>query len=127
MMVTDTQAAATARALPEQVHQCRRLAQVLEMTRKMLAHADKGEWETVTEIELERRDDLVKCFSEPIPLGDSELVAEAVATLLHLNEELMAKLQQARSAVVEQSLEFSKQRRAVASYRSVGAALEDAP
>lgn len=126
-MHSTTHASAEARALPEQVHQCRRLAQVLEMTRQMLAHADKGEWQAVTEIELERREDLVKCFSEPIPLGDSELVAEAVATLLHLNEELMARLKEARSTVLEQSLEFSRQRKAASSYQSVGAALEETP
>lgn len=124
-MHSNIEASAVERALPEQVNQCRRLARVLEMTRQMLAHADKGEWEAVTELELERREDLVKCFSEPIPLGDSELVAEAVATLLHLNEELMTRLKDARSSVLEKSLEFSRQRQAASSYQSIGAALED--
>jgi len=113
-------------ALPDQVNQCRRLALVLEMTRQMLAHAEKGNWQAVTDIELERREDLVQCFSGPIPLGDSELVAEAIATLLHLNEELMARLKEARATVLEQSVEFSKQRKAASSYESVSAALQDA-
>lgn len=114
-------------SLPEQVHQCRRLAQVLEMTREMLAQARKGEWETVTGMERDRREDLVKCFSEPIPLGDSELVAEALATLLHLNEELMALLKDARSSVMEKSAAFTNNRQAINSYQSVDAALDSAP
>ncbi|MAT95193.1 MAG: flagellar protein FliT [Halioglobus sp.] len=124
-MLSSAETQVQARALPEQVHQCRRLARVLEMTRQMLAHADKDEWEQVTAIERERRDDLVQCFSEPIPLGDSELVAEALATLLHLNEELMSRLKEARSSVMEKSLEFSRQRQAVSSYQSVDASLQD--
>lgn len=115
---------ALAPTLPEQVHQCRRLAQVLEMTREMLAHAKNGEWETVTEMERNRRDDLEKCFADPIPLGDGELVAEALATLLHLNEELMSHLKVARSSVMEKSRAFTNNRQAINSYQVVDAALE---
>ena len=118
---------AQVRSLPEQVHQCRRLAQVLQMTRQMLSHAERGEWETVTDMELERRDDLAMCFSEPIPLGDGELVAEALATLLHLNEELMSHLQRARTAVLEKNMEFSSNRDAIISYQAVDATLQTNP
>ena len=37
--------------------------------------------------ELERREDLAACFSDPVPAADVELVAQAMAALLHLNEE----------------------------------------
>ena len=107
----------------DQVQQCRRLAHVLSLTKQMLGHADKGEWEQVTEIELERREDLLACFSGTMPAQDAELVAQAMATLLHLNEELMAKLKVARAAVMAQGQEISRSRNAVNSYRVVDASI----
>jgi len=44
-----------------------------------------------------------------------------MAALLHLNEELMSKLKIARTAVMEQGREFSRQRSAASSYREVKA------
>ena len=105
------------------MEQCRRLAHVLGLTKQMLSLAESGEWEQVAERELERRDDLMLCFSELMPAGDTELVAEAMATLLHLNEELTAKLKVARSAVMAQGREFTKNRNAVSSYQAVDASL----
>ena len=105
----------------DKLEQCRRLAHVLGLTKTMLTHAGNGEWEQVAEMELLRRDDLMLCFSQSTPPGDTVLVAEAMATLLHLNEELMAKLKVARSAVMAQGLEFAKNRTAVSSYQAVGA------
>ena len=113
-------------SLSRELQHVRCLAQVLSLTRQMLDHADKGEWEEVTEIEQERRDDLVACFSRPVPSENTELVAEAMATLLHLNEELMAKLRVARSAVMAQGRELTKNRQAVSTYQTVDAALQPA-
>jgi hypothetical protein len=110
-------------SITDQVEQCRRLAHVLGLTKQMLAHADQGEWEQVTQIELERRDDLVACFSGIMSGQDKELVAEAVATLLHLNEELMAKLKVARDVVMAQGQEITKGRNAAHSYRVVDASI----
>jgi len=104
-----------------QVAQCQRLARVLTMTQQMLAHAAVGEWEQVTELEQERRDDLAACFSEPVSLADSALIAEALAALLSLNEELMAKLNVAKSEVMETSVQFSRNRTAVGNYSAMQA------
>ena len=105
--------------LSDQALQCRRLARVLTLTKQMLVHADKGEWEHVTELEVERRDDLTACFAESASIADSVLIAEAIAALLHLNEELMAKLKTARDVVMEQGIEYSRNRNAVGSYQAV--------
>lgn len=105
--------------LSDQAQQCRRLAHVLTLTKKMLSHADKGEWEQVTELELERRDDLSACFSDAMAAADSVLIAEAIAALLHLNEELMAKLKTARDVVMEQGIEYSRNRSAVGNYQKI--------
>lgn len=107
----------------EQLEHCQRLAQVLTLTKNMLAHADKGEWEQVAERELERREDLAACFSDSAPAADAELFAEAMAALLHLNEELMAKLKVARDVVMMQGREHTRNLNAVGSYQEVDAAL----
>jgi len=104
-----------------QVQQCRRLAQVLTLTKQMLSLAEEGEWEQVAEHELERREDLAMCFSDTNPAADAELIAEAMAALLHLNEELMSRLKVARTEVMEQGREFTRQRSAANSYREVKA------
>ena len=111
------------KAVSDQEQQCRRLAHVLGLTKQMLVHADEGEWEQVTEIEQERREDLIACFSKTMLAQDTQLVAEAMATLLHLNEELMAKLKVARDAVMAQGQEITRSRNAVNSYHVVDASL----
>jgi len=99
--------------------QCRRLADVLSATRSMLAHATAGEWEEVTELEKARREDLALCFSDPVASQHSELVSEALAVMLHLNEELMELLASARDAVLEQGAAQARTRSAVDRYQDV--------
>ena len=108
-------------SVASQVAQCQRLARVLTMTQQMLAHAEAGEWEQVTDLERERREDLSACFAQSVSLADSALIAEALAALLNLNEELMARLQLAKSEVMQSSVQFSRNRSAVGSYAAMQA------
>ena len=48
------------------------------------------------------REDLKRCFEIPVQDDKGELVAEALAVLLHLNEELMSQLKTARDQVAEE-------------------------
>lgn len=107
------------RPLSDQAQHCRRLAEVLAITKQMVVHAENGEWERVTELEIQRRDDLTACFANTASVADSVLVAEAIAALLHLNEELMAKLKTARDIVMEQGIEHTRNRAAVGNYQSI--------
>jgi hypothetical protein len=112
----------TARAessVSTQLQQCQRLARVLTITQDMLSHADAGEWQRVADLERERRDDLSACFTESVSLVDSALIGEALAALLTLNEELMAKLKTAKSSVMESGIQFSRNRSAVGSYHEM--------
>lgn len=104
-----------------QVEQCRRLAQVLTVTKQMLVYADNGQWDLVAEMESERREDLAACFSSSTPAADAELAAQAMAALLHLNEELMAKLKVARTEVMMLAQEHTRNRQAMDSYQAVDA------
>tara|TARA_R110002110_G_scaffold405241_1_gene624199 strand:+ start:32286 stop:32645 length:360 start_codon:yes stop_codon:yes gene_type:complete len=102
-----------------QVQQCRRLAGVLTLTQTMLNLADQGDWEQVVELERERRDDLAECFSNTVSIDDSALIAEALAALLSLNEELMSKLNQAKTAALQNGVQFSRNRNALDNYNAV--------
>lgn len=99
--------------------QCRRLADVLTQTRSMVEHAQAGDWDRVAELERERRDGLQQCFGRPVAPEHGEIVAEALAVMLHLNEELMGLLAAARDAVLEQGIDQSRKRAAIGSYQAV--------
>ena len=99
--------------------QCRRLADVLTQTRTMVEHAQAGDWDRVAELERERRDGLQQCFGRPVAPEHGEIVAEALAVMLHLNEELMGLLAAARDAVLEQGIDQSRKRAAIGNYQAV--------
>lgn len=96
-----------------------RLAGVLTMTREMVELAGRGDWDSVAELERVRRDDLQQCFLDPLSADQGELVAEALAVMLHLNEELMALLAGARDAVLEQGARQVRTRSALGEYDQV--------
>lgn len=84
-----------------EIHQRRRrlqLARLLQITEQMLIHAEAGEWDELNELEDERRAELTECFEmqqdEP-----SLLIAEALQTLLYLNDQIVALVQDARQKV----------------------------
>ena len=77
-------------ALVERQGQCVLLANVLTMTQFMLERARKREWELVTELEGQRRELLNECFATAVSPEHSEIFSEALAAMLHLNEELVA-------------------------------------
>lgn len=95
------------------------LADVLNLTRDMLDHAGAGDWDRVAELERARRDDLQRCFLDPVDADQGELVAEALAVMLHLNEELMGLLAGAREAVLNKGAEQKRTRAAVGQYQDV--------
>jgi hypothetical protein len=75
---------------------------VIKTTRNMLALAEQEAWDAVADLEVLRREDLKRCFDIPVQEDKGELLAEALAVLLHLNEELMSQLKNARDQVAEE-------------------------
>ena len=90
------------KALVERQGQCVLLANVLTMTPFMLERARKDEWELVTELEGQRRELLNECFATAVSPEHSEIFSEALAAMLHLNEELMSQLKTARDQVADE-------------------------
>jgi len=79
--------------------QASKLAFVLKLTQTMLCAAQAGDWIEVSEGELQRRGLLEGGFSTPVDPELSEIFAEALATMLHMNEELVALLEAAKAEV----------------------------
>ena len=99
--------------------QIKLLAEVVKLTENMLTFARTDDWDEVAELELLRRDALGRCFDRPILDHDSSLVAEALAVILHLNEELVSVLTIAREQSLEESLIHRKARVAATQYHDV--------
>lgn len=98
------------------VAQTRLLATVINTTRTMLQLAGQEQWDAVADLEKLRREDLVRCFEIPVSGEQGELLAEALAVLLHLNEELMSKLSIARDELALEGKQESRQITAVGEY-----------
>ena len=72
------------------------LANVLMRTHRMLEAARSDDWPLVTAMENKRNQLVKQCFSEPVGAENSELFSEALAIMLHMNEELVALLEAAK-------------------------------
>jgi hypothetical protein len=64
----------------------------------MLEHAKAGSWLEVEEMEIIRRVELEECFAMQQE-HPSLLIAQALATLIHINEQMVAIVRQARDQV----------------------------
>ena len=105
--------------IEDKVSQLQLLAESIQLTRDMLHNAREGNWSAVSDRELLRRDVLKRCFDSAVTADDSEVIAEALAVILHLNEELVSLLQRARQASLDASRVNMKRRGAVDSYQEL--------
>ena len=109
---------------PEEVNTDKRqqasiLADVLLLTEKMLTSARSDAWDIVTEYEQERRAALTLCFSGPIPLDQSQIFSEALAAMLHMNEEMIGLLEAARENVAIKRADQSHKKRSLGHYLDI--------
>lgn len=89
-------------AAKHEIHQRRQrvqLARLLQITEKMLECAQEGDWATVEELEALRKTELDACYDLQ-QQQPSLLIAEALATLLYLNDQIVALVKVARSRLV---------------------------
>ena len=95
------------------------LAKVLLMTENMLAHAREDSWEAVTDLEEHRREVLAACFASPIPPSQSEIFSEALAAMLHMNEEMIGLLEAAKENVAIKRTDQSHKKRSLGHYLDI--------
>jgi len=102
--------------LADQSGQCLDMASVLLATDEMLKAAQGGHWDRVSELEATRRKRLERCFAQPIMPENSELFSEALAVMLHVNEELVSVVQQVRDQVSVSRNRHAKKKDALRHY-----------
>ena len=99
--------------------QAHTLAEAIRLTEDMLACARAGKWDVVADREQIRRALLGSCFKQNLVKESRETVAEALAVILHLNEELLSVLTIARNESLEASRGSTQKRVAADEYRDV--------
>ncbi len=72
------------------------LARLLQITEKMLEYAQIADWVAVEELETLRKSELEACYDLQ-QQSPSLLIAEALATLLYLNDQIVELVKIARS------------------------------
>ena len=80
------------------VHDKRRrfqLARLITLSEEMLGHAGSGDWDKVEELEMLRRVELDECFALQND-HPSMLIAQALAALVHINDQIVALVRSAR-------------------------------
>jgi len=95
------------------------LARVLLMTENMLSLARDDSWDAVTDLEGHRREALAACFATPIPPSQSEIFSEALAAMLHMNEEMIGLLEVAKENVAIKRTEQSRTKRSLGHYLDI--------
>ena len=95
------------------------LAKVLLMTENMLSLAREDSWDAVTDLEEQRREVLAACFASPIPPSQSEIFSEALAAMLHMNEEMIALLEAAKENVAIKRTDQRYKKRSLGHYLDI--------
>ena len=91
------------------------LARVLKVTEEMLEQATAGNWDRVEDLEAMRSLELQECFQMQDE-GPSELIAEALATLIYLNEQLVQIVRYARERAAADRFEHRRALHAASAY-----------
>ena len=99
--------------------QCALMANVLTRTSRMLDAARSGDWTLVAAMENKRSQLVKQCFSEPVSAENSEIFSEALAIMLHMNEELVALLNAAKANVSVKHADDRKKHQALAHYLDI--------
>jgi hypothetical protein len=84
----------------KQLHDQRRrfqLARLITLSEEMLEGARNGAWNQLEELELLRRVELEECFALQND-HPSLLISQALAALIHINDQIVAIVRQARDA-----------------------------
>lgn len=75
------------------------LAEILELTHKMIEYAKSQEWDDLASAELHRRGSITQFFSRQIEESDYPYVSDAINKIMQLDESIMAMGQQGRDDI----------------------------
>lgn len=96
------------------------LQQVLALSRTMVEHAGRGEWERIAELEQQRRMDMMQALREPLVEDETGEVRESLQQLMTLNGQLAEIVRSARDESVKQYNTLRDGRKATQAYQQIG-------
>ena len=64
------------------------LREIVDLSRQMLERAQNMEWERVAELEVRRKQLVMRCFQSPTNAEDTPAVAAAIQEILRLNQSI---------------------------------------
>lgn len=91
----------------------------LEKTQMMLDVARSGNWDDIEALEKERRLVLEQCFEVAVLPDNAEVFSEALAVMLHMNEELVSLLEHAKAEAALRYSTHQKSQTAIKHYLDV--------
>lgn len=94
------------------------LADLLRGTEAMLARAKQGDWKTVEKMERERKADLVNFFRRN-DQENSALLSDVITTLIALNDQIAALVQEAKEHTGEEHQTLLHGKRVAGDYLQV--------
>ncbi len=94
-----------------------RLARLLRSTEEILSFAQQSDWASVELLENQRQLELAACFSET-DQDDSAEVVEALAALVHMNQEITRLVMEAKQNLIDQQQVAQARHLAIKNYDS---------
>ena len=95
------------------------LAHLVCCTERMLRCADDADWAGLELLTQERQDCMEACFGPGLDAEESERSSEAIAALLVLNDRLVQRVAEARSATMEEIAGLRQGRGGSSSYDEI--------
>lgn len=95
------------------------LARLLRSTEEILHCAQLGDWQSVETLEKQRQAELAACFTGGSE-EDSPLVAEALAALLHMNNQLTFLVREAKAELVSEQQRMESHKSVADHYQDIG-------
>jgi len=92
------------------------IAELIEHCHTMLRHAEAGEWDTVVNDEVIRRQLINTFFSEPSNVANEPDISTAIQELLKINDKLERLSIDARDEAITEVNSISSGRKAVSAY-----------
>ena len=92
------------------------ISDLIEHSHAMLGHAEAGEWETVIEDEVIRRQLINTFFSKPSNIANEPDIGTAIQELLLINDKLEQLTTDARTRAKTEASSISNGRKAISAY-----------
>ena len=92
------------------------ISELIEHSHSMLRHAEDGQWDTVVNDELIRRQLINTFFSEPSNIANEPEISTAIQELLQINDKLEELTTGARDKVKTEVVSLSTGRKAIHAY-----------